>query len=56
MTNRQVRYFSRKTQARRVRQLVSEVQGHPHRSELVQLIAEQVHEDTSRSFSQVFFT
>lgn len=55
MTERQVRYFSRRTQTTRVQQLVTEVQRHPHRNELIQLITEQVSEDTSRVVSQTFF-
>ena len=54
MTDRQVRYFSRRTQTTRVQQLVSEVEGHPHRSELTELIKEQVQEDTYRVIHQQF--
>lgn len=56
MTERQVRYFSRRTHTIRVQQLVHEVQRHPQRNELIELIKEQVSEDTHEVRSQVFFT
>lgn len=54
MTKRQVRYFSRRTQTTRVRQLVQDVESHPHRRELIELIKEQVSEDTTRVYSEIF--
>lgn len=54
MTDRQVRYFSRRTHTIRVQQLVSEVVTHPHRRELTELIQEQVREDSHKVRSEVF--
>lgn len=55
MTSHQHRYFSRKTHARRVNQLAQAVDNHENRNELIQLISQQVLDDTSKVTSQVFF-
>jgi hypothetical protein len=54
MTNRLRRYFSRKTQVHRVRQLVSQVQNHPNGKEILDLLQDQVSDDTYRVRPQVF--
>ena len=45
MTPRLTRYYSRRTQERRLNALLQEIQDHPHREELLQLISAQVKDD-----------
>lgn len=55
MTSRQVRYFSKKTKRTRVNRLVQEVSAHPFKEELLQLLHDQVRDDTHRVQSQIIF-
>lgn len=55
MTKHQVRYFSKRTKAVRVKQLVAEVQNHPHSAELLCLLGEQVKDDSHRQGREVVY-
>lgn len=56
MTNKQRRYYSRKTQQHRVEQLVQQVSQHPNHRELLSLLQDQVLDDTRFVRPQIVFT
>jgi hypothetical protein len=56
MTNRQVRYFSRRIKSVRLGRLLEDVHNHPHRQELISLIDSQVRDDTAKQLHQTFYS